>query len=51
MTSSIHRRRTHHPLPQSVASFLGHKNATETLSTYAHLWPNDEERMTAAIDG
>jgi len=36
--------------PRAVASFLGHKNASETLNTYAHLWPNDEDRITAAID-
>jgi integrase len=36
--------------PRAVASFLGHKNAAETLNTYAHLWPNDEDRITAAID-
>ena len=33
-----------------MASFLGHKNASETLNTYAQLWPNDAERITAAID-
>jgi integrase len=36
--------------PRAVASFLGHKNAAETLNTYAHLWPTDEDRITAAID-
>jgi integrase len=36
--------------PRAVASFLGHKNASETLNTYAHLWPDDEDRITAAID-
>ena len=36
--------------PRAVASFLGHKNATETLNTYAHLWPSDEGRIVAAID-
>jgi integrase len=35
---------------RAVSQFLGHKNATETLNTYAHLWPNDEDRITAAID-
>ena len=30
--------------------FLGHKNAAETLNTYADLWPNDEGRITTAID-
>ena len=36
--------------PRAVASFLGHKNPAETLNTYSHLWPNDEDRITAAID-
>jgi len=36
--------------PRAVASFLGHKSAHETLDTYAHLWPNDEGRIMAAID-
>lgn len=26
-----------------VAARLGHKNATETLQTYSHLWPSGEE--------
>ena len=30
--------------------FLGHRNAAETLNTYAHLWPSDEGRIVAAID-
>lgn len=33
----------------AVASRLGHKNSTETLQTYAHLWPDDEERARDAI--
>jgi integrase len=37
--------------PKAVASFLGHKNASETLNTYSHMWPSDEGRITAAIDG
>jgi integrase len=36
--------------PRAVASFLGHKNAAETLNTYSHLWPTDEGRIVAAID-
>jgi len=36
--------------PRVVASFLGHKNAAETLNTYSHLWPSDEGRIVAAID-
>lgn len=37
--------------PVAVAHRLGHKDATETLKTYAHLWPDDDERMAAASDG
>jgi integrase len=35
---------------KAVQSFLGHKNASETLDTYGHLWPGDEDRIRAAID-
>ncbi len=34
----------------AVQHFLGHKTASETLDTYSHLWPNDGERIRAAID-
>jgi integrase len=34
----------------SVQHFLGHKNASETLDTYSHLWPDDDDRIRAAID-
>lgn len=37
--------------PVAVAHRLGHKDATETLKTYAHLWPDDDERMRDATDG
>lgn len=37
--------------PVAVAHRLGHKDATETLRTYAHLWPSDESRAVAAIEG
>lgn len=37
--------------PVAVAHRLGHKDATETLRTYAHLWPDDEQRMRDAADG
>ena len=33
-----------------MQQYLGHKNATETLDTYGHLWPGDEDRIRAAID-
>jgi integrase len=35
---------------KAVQHFLGHKNASETLDTYGHLWPGDEDRIRAAID-
>lgn len=34
----------------AVAERLGHKDATETLQTYGHLWPTDHERAVAAVD-
>jgi len=34
----------------TVQHFLGHKNASETLDTYAHLWPTDDDRIRHAID-
>ncbi|MCR6647759.1 MAG: site-specific integrase [Cellulomonas sp.] len=37
--------------PVAVAHRLGHKDATETLQTYGHLWADDEERMRDASDG
>jgi hypothetical protein len=33
------------------AEALGHKNASETLDTYSHLWPADEDRVRDAIEG
>lgn len=36
---------------KAVQEALGHKNASETLDTYAHLWPADEDRIRAAVDG
>lgn len=35
--------------PTAVASRLGHKDASETLRTYAHLWPTDDERALAIV--
>lgn len=29
---------------------LGHKTATETLDTYAALFPDDEDRSSIAVD-
>ena len=34
----------------TVQHFLGHKNASETLNTYAHLWPTDHDQLRRAID-
>lgn len=34
----------------AVADRLGHKDGTETLQTYGHLWPTDHERAVAAVD-
>ena len=34
-----------------VQNRLGHASAMETLDTYAHLWPDNEERTRAAVDG
>ena len=33
-----------------VQSRLGHATADETLNTYAHLWPDSEDRSRAAVD-
>jgi len=33
-----------------VSDLLGHKNAAETLNTYAHLWPTDDDRARDALD-
>jgi integrase len=33
-----------------VQSHLGHATAAETLDTYSHLWPDDEDRSRAAVD-
>lgn len=33
-----------------VSDLLGHKNAAETLNTYAHLWPADDDRARDALD-
>ncbi|MFT4227951.1 tyrosine-type recombinase/integrase [Micropruina sp.] len=33
-----------------VAERLGHADPAETLGTYAHLWPTDQERATATIE-
>jgi integrase len=35
---------------RAVSDRLGHANAAMTLNTYAHLWPDDEDRSRRAID-
>jgi integrase len=35
---------------KTVQSRLGHASAVETLNTYAHLWPDSEDRTRTAID-
>ena len=34
---------------KAVQTFLGHATAMETLDTYGHLWPDDDER--SGLDG
>lgn len=36
--------------PVAVAARLGHKDANETLKTYAHMWDNDSSAMAAIAD-
>jgi integrase len=36
---------------KAVQEALGHKNASETLNTYSHLWPADEDQVRDAIEG
>ena len=35
--------------PTVVAARLGHKNATETLQTYSHLWPSSEDQTRLVL--
>jgi len=35
---------------KAVQEALGHKNATETLNTYGHLWPDDAGLTRRAVD-
>lgn len=37
--------------PVAVAHRLGHKDASVTLRTYAHLWPDDDRLMAVSTDG
>ena len=36
---------------KTVQARLGHASASETLDTYSHLWPDNDERTRAAVDG
>jgi integrase len=36
---------------KQVQEALGHRSATLTLDVYGHLFPGDEDRTRAAIDG
>lgn len=35
---------------RAVADRLGHADPAETMRTYAHLWPSDEERAVDAVE-
>jgi integrase len=35
---------------KTIQTRLGHGSARETLDTYAHLWPDSEDRTRAALD-
>lgn len=57
--AGFHQLRHHHASlliaggasPVAVAHRLGHKDATETLQTYGHLWPDDDSKLAAMADG
>ncbi|GGM12956.1 tyrosine-type recombinase/integrase [Nakamurella endophytica] len=57
--SGLHMLRHHHASlliaaglsVTAVADRLGHKDSTETLQTYAHLWEDDEDRARVAVEG
>lgn len=36
---------------KAVQSALGHRSAAMTLDVYGHLWPGDDDRIRAALDG
>ena len=35
---------------KTVQARLGHASAAETLDTYTHLWPDDDDRTRDAVD-
>lgn len=57
--SGWHQLRHHHASiliaggasPVAVAHRMGHKDATETLQTYSHLFPDDDSKLAAMVDG
>lgn len=40
----------HRESVKTVQARLGHASATETLDTYAHLWPDSDDRTREAVD-
>jgi integrase len=47
-----HPAAQHHGVGVTVVQArLGHASAAETLDTYAHRWPDSEDRTRQAIDG
>ena len=36
---------------KTVQARLGHASASETLDTFSYLWPDNDERTRAAVDG
>src|SRR6476620_3195170 len=36
---------------KTVQARLGHASTSGTLDTYSHLWPDNDERTRAAVDG
>ncbi|GAA2037560.1 tyrosine-type recombinase/integrase [Terrabacter terrae] len=56
--SGWHELRHHHASlligegasPRAVADRLGHADPSETMRTYAHLWPSDEARIASAVE-
>lgn len=36
---------------KTVQARLGHTSASETLDTYSHLWPDNDEPTRVAVDG
>ena len=43
-------RHFHESLLKVVQDWRGHALVTETLNTYAHIWPDSEDRTRSAVD-